>query len=211
VLVAEVLEGMTVDRGRHAIKDLLDLLPHTALLRRGGEPVEIRVADLRPDDTVVTRPGDRIAVDGLVLSGHSFVDQSPITGESTHAEKVPGAPVYAGTINQSGALAVRVTHVGRDTTFGKIIDAVEHAEQTRAPVQKIADRLAGYLVYFAVGAAVRNTRHRPRPAFSHLGGDRRRCLRHRGRHASGHPRRDRPRRTAGAIVKGGRYIETLPP
>src|SRR2546429_2575117 len=83
----------------------------------------------------------------------SFVDQATITGESMPAEKIRGTSVYAGTINQSGALEIQVDRMGRDTTFGKIIDAVERAEKSRAPFQGIADRLAGYLVYFALGAA----------------------------------------------------------
>ena len=89
----------------------------------------------------------------MVVGGHSFVDQATITGESMPAEKCNGSSVYAGTINQSGALEIRVDRMGRDTTFGKIIDAVERAEKSRAPIQGIADRLAGYLVYFALGAA----------------------------------------------------------
>jgi Cd2+/Zn2+-exporting ATPase/Cu+-exporting ATPase len=92
-------------------------------------------------------------VDGEVIAGHSFVDQATITGESLPVEKLPGARVFAGTINQSGLLEVRTAGVGRDTAFGRIIDAVERAEQTRAPIQKTADRLAGYLVYFALACA----------------------------------------------------------
>ena len=103
---------------------------------------------------MLVRPGGRIPVDGKVVGGHSFVDQAPITGESMPVEKHPGATVYAGTINQSGAIEVRVERLGRDTTFGKIIEAVETAQKSRAPIQGIADRLAGYLVYFALGAAV---------------------------------------------------------
>jgi Cd2+/Zn2+-exporting ATPase/Cu+-exporting ATPase len=105
-------------------------------------------------DVVLVKPGSRIPVDGVVVAGHSFVDQAAITGESLPAEKVPGSPVYAGTINQSGVIEVRTEGVGRETAFGKIIEAVERAEQSRAPIQKTADRLAGYLVYFAVGCAV---------------------------------------------------------
>lgn len=153
VLIAEVLGGLTVGRGRRAIKDLLDLLPRTAIIWRAGDTVEVRVGELRVEDTVIVRPGARIPVDGSVVSGHSFADQSAITGESVPVEKVPGAAVYAGTINQSGVLGVRVGSVGGDTTFGKIIEAVERADRSRAPVQKIADRLAGHLVYFAIGAA----------------------------------------------------------
>src|SRR6202043_1838697 len=85
---------------------------------------------------------------------HSYVDQATITGESMPVEKTVDSQVFAGTINQSGALEVRAERLGRDTSFGKIVDAVESAERSRAPVQKLADRLAGYLVYFALGAAV---------------------------------------------------------
>ncbi len=104
-------------------------------------------------DVVLVKPGGRVPVDGVVVAGHSFVDQAAITGESMPAEKSVGDPVYAGTINQSGVLEVRTTGTGRDTAFGKIIEAVEQAERSRAPIQKTADRLAGYLVYFALGCA----------------------------------------------------------
>jgi Cd2+/Zn2+-exporting ATPase/Cu+-exporting ATPase len=103
---------------------------------------------------VLVNPGGLVPIDGTVLSGHSFVDQARITGESMPVEKLPGAVVYAGTINQSGALEIRVERIGRDTSYGRIIEAVEHAERSRAPVQQLADRLAGYLVYFALAAAV---------------------------------------------------------
>jgi Cd2+/Zn2+-exporting ATPase/Cu+-exporting ATPase len=153
VLVAEVLEGLTVGRGRRAIKELLDLLPRRAHVRRDGNVGEIDAAKIRPGDTVVIKPGSRVPVDGVVLHGHSFVDQAAISGESLPVEKVPGAEVHAGTVNQSGVLEVRATRLGRDTAFGKIIEAVERAEKSRAPIQKTADRLAGYLVYFAVACA----------------------------------------------------------
>ena len=153
VLIAEVLEGMTVGRGRRAIKDLLDFLPRIATVRRDGSSREISASDIRVGDVVVVKPGSRIPVDGEVIAGISFVDQSTITGESLFVEKLPGTTVYAGTINQSGLLDVRTIGVGRDTAFGKIINAVEAAEKTRAPIQRTADRLAGYLVYFALGCA----------------------------------------------------------
>jgi Cd2+/Zn2+-exporting ATPase/Cu+-exporting ATPase len=153
VLVAEILEGLTVGRGRRAIQHLIDLLPSTATVRRNGEWKDVEIQHTSTDDEVLVRPGGRIPVDGKVVGGHSFVDQAPITGESMPVEKAPGAVVYAGTINQSGALEVKVERLGRDTTFGKIIEAVERAEKSRAPIQGIADRLAGYLVYFALAAA----------------------------------------------------------
>jgi heavy metal translocating P-type ATPase len=153
VLIAEVLEGMTVSRGRGAIQDLLDFLPRTIAVRRQGSVREVAADELRVGDAVLVNPGGRIPVDGIVLSGHSYLDQSRITGEAMPVQKTVGSLVFAGSINQSGALEIQVERVGRDTSFGKIIEAVERAEQSRAPVQRLADRLAGYLVYLALGAA----------------------------------------------------------
>jgi heavy metal translocating P-type ATPase len=153
VLVAEILEGLTVGRGRTAIRHLVGLLPTTAIVRRNESWQAVEAKEIAVGEIVLVKPGARIPVDGVVAGGHSFVDQATITGESMPAEKSKGTSVYAGTINQSGALEIRVDRMGRDTTFGKIIDAVERAEKSRAPIQGIADRLAGYLVYFALGAA----------------------------------------------------------
>ncbi len=154
VLIAEVLEGMTVSRGRRAIRDLLDFLPRAVAVRRGGAVAEVDTEALAVGDAVLVNPGGRIPVDGTVIAGHSFVDQARITGESLPIEKTAGAAVFAGSINQSGALEIRAERIGRDTSYGKIIEAVEQAERSRAPVQRLADRLAGYLVYFALGAAL---------------------------------------------------------
>jgi len=154
VLIAEILEGMTVGRGRRAIRELLDLLPQMAEVRTGDQVSSHSIAAVRPSDIVIVRPGGRIPVDGLVIAGHSFVDQSTITGESMPVEKIRGAQVYAGTINHSGVLELQTEKVGRDTAFGRIIEAVEHAERSRAPIQRTADRLAGYLVYFALACAI---------------------------------------------------------
>jgi Cd2+/Zn2+-exporting ATPase/Cu+-exporting ATPase len=151
--VAEAFEKLTVGRGRRAIRDLAALLPRHVRVRRDGDVRDVAIADVRPGEVIVVRPGERIPVDGSVEAGHSFVDQAAITGESLPAEKVRGAEVFAGTINQSGSLDVRARSLGRETAFGRIVDAVERAEKTRAPIQKTADRLAGYLVYFAVGCA----------------------------------------------------------
>ena len=154
VLAAEVLEGLTVGRGRRAIQSLLDFLPRTVAVRRNDQVVEVASDQVQVGDTVIVKPGGHVPVDGIVLSGRSFIEQAAITGEAMPAEKTPGDLVYAGTINQSGALEIAAEKLGRDTTFGRIIEAVERAEKSRAPIQKTADRLAGYLVYFALGAAV---------------------------------------------------------
>ena len=154
VLAAEVLEGLTVGRGRRAIESLLDFLPRTVAVRRNDQVVEVASDQVHVGDTVIVKPGGHIPVDGVVLGGRSFVEQAAITGEAMPVEKTLGDMVYAGTINQSGALEIGAQKLGRDTTFGRIIEAVERAEKSRAPIQKTADRLAGYLVYFALGAAV---------------------------------------------------------
>jgi len=153
VLVAEVIEGLTVGRGRRAIKELLDLLPQTVEVRSPAGENRIGLSDLRTGDVVVVRPGGRIPVDGTVVSGSSFVDQSAITGEPMPVEKGGGSDVFAGTVNQSGALEVSVRAVGGDTAFGRIVEAVEMTERSRAPIQKTADRLAGFIVYFALACA----------------------------------------------------------
>lgn len=209
VLAAEVLEGLTVGRGRRAIRALLDYLPATATVRRTGGPRAIPLGEVRIGETVLVAPGERIAVDGTVRSGDSYVDQATITGESTPVAKRSGAPVFAGTINQSGTLEVVAERLGRDTSFGKIIEAVERAERSQAPVQKIADRYAGYLVYFALACAAVTfaiTRD-PRSTISVIivagacgiaAGTPLAILGAIGRAAR-----------AGAIIKGGRYLEAL--
>jgi Cd2+/Zn2+-exporting ATPase/Cu+-exporting ATPase len=154
VLIAQVLEGMTVERGRKAIRDLLEFLPREVSVRRAGSIQAIPTDELSPGDAVLVAPGERIPVDGAVLSGSSFADESRITGESMPVQKEAGAHVFAGSINQSGALEIAAERIGRDTSYGKIIEAVEQAEKSRAPVQRLADRMAGYLVYFALGAAL---------------------------------------------------------
>jgi heavy metal translocating P-type ATPase len=154
VLIAEVLEELTVGRGRRAIQDLLNLLPQQVELRRSDGVQSASLTELHTGDVVLVRPGGRVPVDGIVVGGHSFIDQATITGESMPVEKIPGARVYAGTVNQSGVLEIQTETVGRDTAFGKIIEAVEQAERSRAPVQRTADRLAGYLVYFALTCAL---------------------------------------------------------
>ncbi|BDE05522.1 copper-translocating P-type ATPase [Vulcanimicrobium alpinum] len=209
VLAAEVLEGLTVARGRHAIRDLIALMPRAATVRRDGILIDIDASDVRPGDDVVVKPGALLPVDGIVTAGRSFVDQAAIAGESMAVEKAAGAYVYAGTINQSGALDVRADKVGRDTSFGKIVEAVETAERSRAPAQRLADRLSGYLVYFALGAAALTyalTRD-PRSTISVVivagacgiaAGTPLAILGAIGRAARG-----------GSIIKGGRYLESL--
>src|SRR5208282_3342227 len=116
VLAAEVLEGLTVGRGRRAIQSLLDFLPRTVAVRRNDQVVEIPSDQVQVGDAVIVKPGGHIPVDGVVLGGRSFVEQAAITGEAMPIEKAPGDAVYAGTINQSGALEIGAQKLGRDTT-----------------------------------------------------------------------------------------------
>jgi Cd2+/Zn2+-exporting ATPase/Cu+-exporting ATPase len=209
VLAAEVLEGLTVGRGRRAIQDLIDFLPATATVRRERGIQRIPISQVRVGDAVLVAPGECIAVDGGVRSGHSYVDQAAITGESTPVEKQAGTVVFAGTINQAGTLEVVADRVGRDTSFGKIVDAVEEAERSRAPIQRTADRYAGYLVYFALACAAitfaitRDARSTisviiVAGACGIAAGTPLAILGAIGRAAR-----------AGAIIKGGRYLELL--
>jgi Cd2+/Zn2+-exporting ATPase/Cu+-exporting ATPase len=154
VLGAEILEQMTVSRGRQALVDLAALLPRTAVVRRGSELAEAPITEVQAGDVVVIRPGAEIPVDGVVVAGESAVNQSSITGESIPVDKRPGAAVFAGTTNYLGTLDVRTERVGLDTAFGQIVAAVETAERSRAPIQKLADRLAGWIVYFALASAL---------------------------------------------------------
>jgi heavy metal translocating P-type ATPase len=153
VLIAEVLEGMTLERGRRAIRDLMALLPNEVQLRRDGQVVTAGIGEVTQGTLVVVAPGARVPVDGPVVSGNSFVDESRITGESMPVEKIAGSYAYAGTVNQSGAIEIRAERVGRATSYGQILETVEEAERSRAPVQRLADRLAGYIVYVALGFA----------------------------------------------------------
>ena len=154
VLFAELLEGYTVGGGRRAIEKLINALPRHVTVRRNGQERELKAEELSAGEVIVIRPGESIPVDGTVTKGSSYVDQSSITGESLPIEKTEQSKVFAGTINKNGVLEVSVERVGRDTTFGKIIQVVEQAEKSKAPVQRIADRLAAGLVYFALGAAI---------------------------------------------------------
>ena len=209
VLAAEILEGHTVARGRTAIRDLLAFLPQTALVRRGATTATVRADELAVGEVVLVAPGALVPVDGTVVGGRSFVDEARITGESMPVEKALDAAAYAGTINGAGALDIRVARVGRETSFGRIVEAVESAERTRAPIERLADRLAGYLVVFALGAAALTFAITRDPvatisvvivagACGVAAGTPLAFLGAIGRAAR-----------AGAIVKGGRYLEAL--
>lgn len=155
--IAELIEARAVDRARNAIKGLLDLTPEQALmLAPDGSWVLTPVAQVSLEATVRIRPGERVPMDGVVVKGNSAINQAPITGESIPVDKAVGDKVFAGTINETGELELRVTAASNNTTLARIIHAVEQAQGSRAPTQRFVDRFAAVYTpaVFAVAVAV---------------------------------------------------------
>jgi Zn2+/Cd2+-exporting ATPase len=146
ILIAELIAELNTERARASIKELIGSVPDTALVRRPGGDVTIPVAEIRPGDVVIVRAGEKIPIDGIVRAGDGSVNQAPITGESVPQDKFAGAIVFAGTIVESGAIDVETQKVGADTMFSRIVALVETAEDQQAPVQKLADRVAAWLI-----------------------------------------------------------------
>jgi Cd2+/Zn2+-exporting ATPase/Cu+-exporting ATPase len=146
-------ERFTTESARKAVQDLTRLAPQTARVERDGAEIEVAVAEVKPGEVVVVRPGERIPVDGEVITGHASVDRATLTGESLPMETGPGSRVLAATIPLMGALRVRVLHTGQDTTFGRVIRLVEQAEAHRSNVQRLADRFTGWYLPVVAGVA----------------------------------------------------------
>jgi Cd2+/Zn2+-exporting ATPase len=140
--VAQQLESISLERARQAIRSLMAIAPPVALVRRGADTLEIPAEDVVIGDLLILRPGDRLPVDGVIRAGETAFDESPVTGESRPVEKGPGDPVFAGTINGTGAIDVEATRRAADSTIARIIHLVEHAQRQRAPVQTFVDRFA---------------------------------------------------------------------
>ncbi|MEJ2597072.1 MAG: cation-translocating P-type ATPase [Anaerolineales bacterium] len=152
--MGDYAEHFTSERARRAVKDLSALAPQTARLERDGQEVEVPVDQVQPGDTVVVRPGEKIPVDGEVVSGQATIDQAAITGESMPVEAGSGARVFAATFARLGSLRVRAVQVGSDSTFGRVIRLVEEAEAQRAEVQRVADRFSSYYLPVVAGVAL---------------------------------------------------------
>ena len=146
ILIAEFIAELNTDRARASIKSLIGSVPQVALVRSGGGEKTVAVGELKIGDVVLVRPGEKIPVDGTVVGGHGSVNEAPITGESIPKDKALDAPVFAGTVVDSGALDIRTERLGTDTTFARIIALVESAEAEQAPVQKLADKVAAWLI-----------------------------------------------------------------
>ncbi|HWR42840.1 heavy metal translocating P-type ATPase [Sporomusa sp.] len=152
--ISEMLEAWTMDKARRSIRDLMDIAPKTARIRRGGSEIEVPVEQIVTGDMMIIRPGEKIAMDGVIEKGESAINQAAITGESIPAEKGPGAEVYAGTLNTHGSLEVRVTKLVQDTTIAKIIHMVEEAQGKRAPSQAFVEKFAAIYTPVVMALAV---------------------------------------------------------
>ncbi|MBO0444171.1 MULTISPECIES: heavy metal translocating P-type ATPase [Vagococcus] len=142
--VSEALERFSMDKARQSIRSLMDIAPKEALIRRNNEEKMINVSDIQIGDIMIIKPGQKIAMDGVVIKGHSAVNQAAITGESVPIEKQIKDEIFAGTLNEEGILEVEVTKHVNDTTIAKIIHLVEEAQGERAPAQAFVDKFAKY-------------------------------------------------------------------
>ncbi|MEM4366016.1 MAG: copper-translocating P-type ATPase [Candidatus Woesearchaeota archaeon] len=154
IILGKWLEAITKGKASEAIKRLIGLKPKTATVIRGGKELELPVDQVQVDDIIFVRPGEKIPVDGIVISGHSSVDESMVTGESIPVEKKPGDHVIGATINKHGMLKFRATKVGKETLLAQIIKLVEDAQASRAPIQRLADLVSAYFVPVVILIAI---------------------------------------------------------
>ena len=154
VLLSEFIESYAVDKGRTTILKLEKSIPRKTLVRRNSVEVEVDVESIRPGELIIVRDGERIAVDGILVKGSGFVNQSAITGESIPVEKTIGSRVFAGSVDESGIMEIQTEKIGTQTVFGQIITLVEEAEKRKAPIQKLSDKLATWLVEATIIFAV---------------------------------------------------------
>lgn len=146
ILIAEFIADLNTERARTSIKNLIGSVPTTAIVREAGREYTVNIANLKAGDIVLVREGEKIPIDGKVIHGNGTVNEAPITGESIPKDKAYDDQVFAGTIVEAGAFDIQVERVGKDTTFARIISFVEDAESHQAPVQKLVDRVAKWLI-----------------------------------------------------------------
>ncbi len=154
IKLGKMLESRAKGRTSEAIKKLMGLRPKTARVIRDGVEQDVPVEGVQPGDIVVVRPGERLAVDGVVIEGHSAVDESMLTGESLPVDKEPGDEVIGGTINKQGLLKFEATRVGAETALAQIIRLVEEAQGSKAPIQRLADRVSAVFVPAVIAVAL---------------------------------------------------------
>jgi P-type Cu+ transporter len=154
ILMGRMLEARAKKRTTDAITLLLDLQPKTARVRRNGSEFDVPASDVLIGDTVIVRPGEKMPVDGVITSGYTTVDESLVTGESLPVDKTAGGKVIGGTLNKNGSIEFRATAVGQDTVIAHIVRLVEEAQGSKAPIQALADRIAGVFVPTVIGIAL---------------------------------------------------------
>ncbi|MGB4557746.1 MAG: heavy metal translocating P-type ATPase, partial [Burkholderiaceae bacterium] len=154
VLLGKYMEEIIKKRSSAAVRQLLDLKPASAWVVRAGQEMEVPLESVQLGETVLVRPGQRIAADGVVLEGNSAVDEAMLTGESMPVEKQVGSPVIGGTLNCTGSFRFQTTRVGSETALAQIIKLVEEAQASTAPIQRIADQVTRYFVPAVVGTAL---------------------------------------------------------
>jgi len=154
ILLGKYLEAVAKGKTSEAIKKLMGLQPKTARVIRNGQETDVAIEEVEVGEVIVVRPGEKIPVDGVVIEGSSAVDESMLTGESLPVEKHVGDPVIGATINKYGTFNYQATKVGKDTVLSQIIKMVEEAQGSKAPIQKIADRVSGVFVPVVLGIAV---------------------------------------------------------
>lgn len=155
ILLGKVLEEKAKGNTSSAIKKLIGLQPkQVTIVHEGGHQMQIDISSVKVNDVLLVKPGERIAVDGKVVNGSSYIDESMITGESMPVAKTEGSAVFAGTINQKGSFQFKAEKVGSDTILAHIIKMVEDAQGSKAPVQKLVDKIAGIFVPIVMGVAI---------------------------------------------------------
>jgi len=142
--ISEALERFSMERARQSIRSLMDIAPKEALVRRNGQEIMVHVNDITIGDIMIVKPGQKVAMDGVIVNGYSAINQAAITGESIPVEKTLDDEVFAGTLNEEGLLEVKITKLVEDTTISKIIYLVEEAQAERAPAQAFVDKFAKY-------------------------------------------------------------------
>ena len=154
VMVGKYMEGRSKNKTSEAIRKLMELAPDTAIVIRNGEQIEVPVEQVSVNEQILIKPGSRIPLDGVVVEGSTSVDESMLTGESIPVEKTIEDEVIGGSVNYQGAITVKVTHVGSDTTLAKIVKMMEDAQGKKAPISKLADTVAGYFVPTVMAIAI---------------------------------------------------------
>lgn len=154
ILLGKYLESVSKGKTSEAIKKLVGMQPKTAIVIQDGEEITINIEEVEEGDIVLVKPGEKIPVDGVVIEGHTSVDESMLTGESIPVEKKAGDKIVGASINKNGVIKFRATKVGKDTALSQIIKLVEEAQGSKAPIAKLADIIAGYFVPIVMGVAL---------------------------------------------------------